>query len=189
MLKPDYFGDEILKGLVDVIVRFAKAKKEAPSKAVLEEEVKKKLASGRKLHEYHDAIAEVYKLIGVNTPYYLEKAADFAKIQTYFQAIRKCSENIEAGDTFKVKGIIDRAVKESDLIGKSQFYNFFQSLKERAQYYYQLREHLIGNGRVPTGFYLLDEKMQGGLGKGETGLIVAPPKSGKTASLISFAAN
>lgn len=47
----------------------------------------------------------------------------------------------------------------------------------------------IAKGRIPTGIGVIDRAIRGGLGPGEFGLIVSPPKRGKTAALINFVAN
>ena len=41
-------------------------------------------------------------------------------------------------------------------------------------------------GRVPTGFKTLDMVLDGGHGRGEYGLVVAPPNAGKTAMLLEL---
>lgn len=52
-----------------------------------------------------------------------------------------------------------------------------------------------GNGaqedryRCPTGIPSVDQHIRGGLGSGELGLVIAPPKHGKTTHLLNFAAN
>ena len=45
------------------------------------------------------------------------------------------------------------------------------------------------NHRVPTGIRSLDSHIRGGLGAGELGIVVAPPKHGKTTFLLNWAAN
>lgn len=44
-------------------------------------------------------------------------------------------------------------------------------------------------GRVPTGIAGVDSRIRGGLGPGELGIVLAPPKGGKTAALINFEAH
>lgn len=50
------------------------------------------------------------------------------------------------------------------------------------------QDHILG-GRVPTGIPELDAGIRGGLGPGEIGIVMAPPKGGKTAVLINFDIN
>ncbi len=45
------------------------------------------------------------------------------------------------------------------------------------------------SGRIPTGYPTIDKHIRGGLGSGEFGAVVAPPKSGKTTHLINIGAN
>lgn len=44
-------------------------------------------------------------------------------------------------------------------------------------------------GRVPTGIATVDSRIRGGLGPGELGVVLAPPKGGKTMTLVNFAAH
>jgi len=46
----------------------------------------------------------------------------------------------------------------------------------------------ISVGRIPTGIREIDSVIRGGLGQGELGIVMAPPKAGKTAILINFGA-
>jgi KaiC/GvpD/RAD55 family RecA-like ATPase len=41
-------------------------------------------------------------------------------------------------------------------------------------------------GRVPTGIGTIDSRIRGGLGPGELGVVLSPPKGGKTATLVNF---
>jgi len=47
----------------------------------------------------------------------------------------------------------------------------------------------IMRGRVPTGIEAIDRSIRGGIGPGEFGLVIAPPKRGKTTILVNFGAN
>lgn len=62
---------------------------------------------------------------------------------------------------------------------------------ERVSFFDDVDEHITTvdtEPRVPTGIRELDEHTRGGLPKGRLGLVVAPPKRGKTAFLINIGA-
>lgn len=44
----------------------------------------------------------------------------------------------------------------------------------------------LGRNRVPTGIATVDSRIRGGLGPGELGIVMSPPKGGKTMSLVNF---
>lgn len=71
-------------------------------------------------------------------------------------------------------------------------YFSFQDERDRHIFYgdapTKYQEHILG-GRVPTGIPALDAGIRGGPGPGEIGIVLAPPKGGKTAVLINFDIN
>jgi len=71
-------------------------------------------------------------------------------------------------------------------------YFSFQDERDRHIFYgsapTKYQDHILG-GRVPTGIPALDAGIRGGLGPGEIGIVLAPPKGGKTAVLINFDIN
>lgn len=185
VIKPEYFGDEVLSGVAECAVGFWSKEKECPSKAALLKEIKAHVAPGRKLHEYVDALEEIELLKGHNAKYYQEQAVQFAKSQALGNALRESVLYLEQGELEE----ISRAVKQAGDVGSGlsngNVYDYFGSAGER------IKSYLNGHGkveRIGTGIGLLDECMGGGLGKGELGTVVALPGHGKSTTLVNFGA-
>src|SRR3990167_9323738 len=98
VIKPEYFGDEILGGIAECALGFWAKEKECPSKAALLKELKAQVAPGRKLHEYAEALEEVLGLRGKNEKYYQEQAVQFAKAQALAYALRAAPFLLESGE-------------------------------------------------------------------------------------------
>lgn len=188
VLRPEYFDDEILSGIAEASLAFFDEHKSLPDHASLSQKVKEFIAPGRKYGEYKEKVKEVFAKVGVNTSYYQQEACQFAKRQAILGAIRESQGLIESGDIDKVVQVVQKAVSvgtnTSDLI-----YDYFNTVKSRARVYRDKHKNPESDTRVPTGVQQLDELMQGGLDKGELGMIVAPPKHGKSTALFNVGAN
>lgn len=190
VLKPLFFGDEVLRGIAEAVLAFHSKEQELPSHEALLESIKDFMAPGRKLTEYEDMVESVMEKVGMNTAYYQEKALEFARVQLWNTAVRESLVLVEMGDTEAVSGLFRQASKDEDgLSQKKKLYDYFDSIKDRALEYFNLREGKPSVIRVATGFEPLDNVIQGGLGQGELGVIVAPAKHGKTTALVSLASN
>lgn len=187
VLRPEYFDDEILSGIGQCALDFFDKNKAMPDKTSLCEEIKGYVAPGRKFGEYKEKIKDVFKKKGVNTTYYQQEAAEFARRQAILDAIRQSQGLLESGDFDKICHLVQKAVSTgtstSDLI-----YDYFTQSRARAKEYRNKHKNPGSDTRVRTGIQQLDELMQGGLDKGELGMIVAPPKHGKSTALFNLGA-
>ncbi|MDC1160948.1 DnaB-like helicase C-terminal domain-containing protein [Luminiphilus sp.] len=110
--------------------------------------------------------------------YIKETSLDFCKKQKLKEAILK-SINLLNGSSFEeIKTLIDGALK---LGNDNDFgYEYFQDFETR--YVPRYRKP------VSTGWLKMDELTQGGLGKGELGVVVAPTGAGKSMALVHLGA-
>jgi len=180
----EYFNDDILGGIASAVLDFYRREKEVPSKEAILHDLKDQIAPGRKFHEYSDTLETIFEKIGVNAAYYQGKAVEFAKTQAVANALKESTVYLESGEIQEVGRSIANALKIGNGFNQSRVYDYFGSARKRAKDY---RLNGASKGRLATGFYPLDEAISGGLGKGEIGLIVAPPKHGKTTMLINIA--
>lgn len=185
VFNPDYFNDDLLKGIAECALSFFNAHKESPSKEALLHEIKKEIAPGRKINEYEEVLEKVFEKAGVNSQYYQSKAVEFAKFQALSTALKDSLVHLEQGDISEVGGLINDALKIGDHASNSYICDYFKEAKTRAIEY--SNNDARKKDRLPTGFYLLDELMDGGLGVGELGVVVTLPKSGKTTTLVNMA--
>lgn len=185
VVRPEFFGDEVLAGIAHATFAFYRKHKEVPTRAGLRQELRALTAPGRKLHEYHDELDEIYKLVGVNARYYQDQAVAFARAQAVQGAIRASIPLIEQGEIEEVGRLVSDALKVGQFTDSSGVYDYFDMAPDR------LRHYLNGHSkddRLATGLSTLDDCMNGGLGKGELGVIVALPGFGKTTTLVNFGA-
>ena len=109
-----------------------------------------------------------------------DKALDFFKNQTLKNAILKSVDILESkGDYEQIKTIVDDALRAGT--ERNIGHEYIQHVEDR--YSETARE------TVTTGWEVIDELMQGGLGGGELGVIVAPAGVGKTWVLAAIGAN
>lgn len=111
----------------------------------------------------------------------MRKVVDFGKQQALVNAVMESAEKLDKGDR-KIRPIIDAAL----LVGEDLLdvgIDYKKQVEARRSWYTNPDTAVSG---IRTGIGLLDLIMQGGLGRGELGVIVAPPKRGKSTTLINI---
>ena len=127
-----------------------------------------------------DTLREVIKYLeSEELDYVKDKALDFHKTQVLKDAILRSAKILEVdGDVEQIKAIVDDAMKagaERD-VGHDYLQDFEERYSETARV------------TAPTPWDLINELMQGGLGQGELGVVVAPAGIGKSWVLSSLGA-
>ena len=127
-----------------------------------------------------DVLREVVKYLeSEELDYIKDKALDFHKTQVLKDAILRSAQILEVdGDVEQIKAIVDDAMKagmERD-IGHDYLEDFEERYSETARV------------TAPTPWDLINELMQGGLGQGELGVVVAPAGIGKSWVLSAMGA-
>lgn len=117
-------------------------------------------------------LKEVYKNMEADDLNFIrDNILNFFKNQALKRAIMKSVEILEAnGDFEEIKTVVDDAMKSG--IEKNIGHEYFEHFEERYS----------ENSRItaPTPWPVVDELMQGGLGQGELGVVVAPAGVGKS---------
>ena len=109
-----------------------------------------------------------------------DKALDFFKNQTLKSAIVQSVEIMEAkGDFEQIKRLVDDALNAGT--ERNIGHEYIQHIEERYSE--------TARSTVETGWEVIDDLTQGGLGGGELGVIVAPAGVGKTWVLAAIGAN
>ena len=186
IIKPEYFDDEILCGIAQAVLSFFDKKKSMPDVASLSHNIKEFMMPGRKYGEYKETIENIYSKSGTNTAYYREQAVEFARRQAILDAVRQSKDLAEAGEYEEIASLVTRAVN-TGIDYHDLTYDFFGNINERAKAYNERRKG--SNTRITTGIPELDRLIQGGLDKGELGIVVAPPKHGKSTMLFNISAS
>ena len=109
-----------------------------------------------------------------------DQALDFFKNQTLKSAIIQSVEIMESkGDFEQIKRLVDDALNAGT--ERNIGHEYIQHIEERYSE--------TARTTVPTGWEVIDDLTQGGLGGGELGVIVAPAGVGKTWVLAAIGAN
>ena len=111
-----------------------------------------------------------------------EESEKFFKQQNLTKAMNKAQDIIKNGDFANYYTIEDIIKKALETNTKQDFgFHLFENIESDLSESYRTA--------IPTGADKLDKALYGGLGKGELGVIVAPPGIGKTSATTGFAAN
>jgi len=109
-----------------------------------------------------------------------DKALDFFKNQTLKNAIVQSVDILEAnGDYEQIKRLVDDALNAGT--ERNIGHEYIEHIEDRYSE--------TARTTVPTGWDVIDDLTQGGLGGGELGVIVAPAGVGKTWVLAAIGAN
>ena len=127
-----------------------------------------------------DVLKEVFKnMESPDLDYIKDKALDFHKSQVLKDAIVKSAEILERdGDTDEIKSIIDMAMQAG--VERNLGHDYLQDIDKR----YEESARITS----PTPWDIINELLQGGLGTGELGVIVAPAGIGKSWTLAAMGA-
>ena len=127
-----------------------------------------------------DVLKEVFKnMEATDLDYVKDKSLDFHKSQVLKDAIVRSAEILERdGDSDEIKGLIDNAMQAG--VERNLGHDYLQDIEER----YSETARITS----PTPWDIMNELMQGGLGAGELGVVVAPAGIGKSWVLSAMGA-
>ena len=127
-----------------------------------------------------DSLKEIFKSIEADDLEYIkDKALEFHKTQVLKDAVIQSAQILEVdGNTDEIKSLIDHAMQAG--VERNLGHDYLQDIEERYE----------ESARVtsPTPWDIMNELMQGGLGAGELGVVVAPAGIGKSWVLSSMGA-
>ena len=178
ILSPTMFDSDSNKGLVKNIQDYYFKYKKQPTLEVIKYKIDEidndVLKSGAV-----DKLREVWKNIeATDLEFVQEQTLDFCKNQTLKNAILDSVDMLENKDYDGIKSIIDEAMKAGTTrdLGHDYIISLEQRLEESAR------------TTVKTPWDVINEIMDGGLGQGELGVIVAPAGIGKSWTLQAIGA-
>ena len=179
ILNGDIFDSDSNKWLVNEIIDYFLKHKTIPTLDVIKikiNEIEDKVLQVAII----DTLREVWKHIeSTDLDFVKEKCLDFCKNQVLKNAILESVNLLENQDYDGIKSLIDKSMSVG--MERDIGHEYITSLEER----------LTDSVRttVPTGWDIIDEVMDGGLGAGELGVIVAPAGIGKTWMLQAIGAS
>jgi len=199
VFKPQYFRKETHIDLARIVIDYydneiARSSKSntvvnPPTKEVLIEEIRKLCTSSKikeKLIDQYNAEAnKICEADLSDAEYIKDSIIRFGKKSELEHAIIKSVDIIEKeGNYDEIRDNIDKALQVGDEI-EDLGTDYFETISERMQRYAKYED---GIQKVPTGLVGLDNILKGGLGKGELGVIIAPPGRGKSITLTNIGA-
>lgn len=185
VIRMDYFEKRHLQFIAECFFDYYSKFKAFPSFEILVNLAKEKLRAGPD-QILCSMIVELLKKVKTNPdpgdlPYVKEKALDFCRRQAMKDALEQSIELINVSKYDQVVSTMRSAIAVGTL--PSVGHKFFDEIEARMA--------PITRNVIATGIPELDAKdiMQGGLGRGELGVIVAPTGVGKSHGLVCLGAN
>ncbi len=143
-----------------------------PTRALLHADAKG-LASEEQLDSVKKLVKKLYRRNIADSDAILERVVGFGKQQAMVNAVVDCAGYLETDNKPKILPRIHEAqMVGEDMLNLGIHYN---DADTRASWYEQESETY----KIPTGIAHLDYALNGGLGRGELGVILSAPKKGK----------
>jgi replicative DNA helicase len=180
ILNPNYFHDDYLKVLVQTIKEAKKEYDIIPDLKSLEFRVLESQNDEQKRRFLIGTIKKISESVVNDVLYIQDSAIKFCKQQELKKAIKQIQVMIEKGDYEnydECETILKKALEHGNLSDDGM--DIFENIKD------VLKEDF--RKPIRTGIKGLDEVMDGGLSKGELGVILAPFGVGKTTMMTKIA--
>jgi len=133
-----------------------------------------------RMPQVKEAIRDIRNVRDTETQWAKTHAIEFCKRQEFYHALMKATTEWEKGNYHTIYHMVEEALKvgEDKIDGLDYFdlTNFEQRVGSMMRY------------PIPTGFKAVDEKLNGGLSRGELGVVVAGTGLGKTWTLCNIGA-
>ena len=177
---PKYFDNQYFKLIMQLIKEYHEKYQTSPSFDALDQLTRIEISSEMARKNIVDVLKDVKEASFEDHLFIKEKALNFCKQMELKKAIRKVESIMEKGEFEnydKCEELIRDAIKIGD--GDQGSFEIFTELEKLLEEDYR--------HPVPTGIDGLDNILNGGLAKGEIGVILAPTGVGKTTMLTRFA--
>lgn len=195
VLKPKYFRKATHIDLARIIHEYYETEMQrakvkgteinAPTIEVLFEEVRK-LTKNSQLKakiktQYEDEIIDIMQVDLSDAGYITDNIITFGRRSALTHAILESVDEIEKGveDFSSIEDKISKAIRVGEDVSDLGV-DYFENAETRMT---DIEKGTDGVRRVPTGLSGVDKLLNGGLGDGELGVIIAPPNRGKLAKV------
>jgi replicative DNA helicase len=183
VIEPDYFDNSGMKFIVQNIKEYFETYgKTVPQYNAIEEQIKAESISDTNRKSNLDMLLNIKNhVIELGSiPGTKDRAIKFCKQQVVKKAIKKIEEITKRGD-FEQYSTIEKIIQDALQVGvmDHEIEDVFDNVLMALQ---------ADNRRpIPTGINGIDGLLDGGLGRGELGVVLAPTGTGKTTLLTKFA--
>lgn len=168
-LKPELFSDPLTQYAYHIIKKYYEEQNELPSMDVLRVELSSNgIAKPAEVHNLINAIINAKNEKDFHQ--LLKKGYDLHKIREWSKRMNKALEYLEKG---KIKQLENMFALQHEIVSEQE------ALIRPATFKHALAV-LDKAENIPTGFAVLDQVLDGGFGKGELSVLIAPPKSAKS---------
>lgn len=182
LVKSDYFEYPSHSKIFDTVKDHYLKYHLLPNDDFLHEDIKKSLSSNEKLSDYKDELEYINNLDTSsisNTGFYLDLIESFAKKEAMKRAVAESVMLIKDDRIEEVEEKVREALLVCRTVDVGQ--DYFTSYSSRWE-----REEEAGKGeKYRTILPALDSSLEGGLGKKELAMVVAPPGVGKSLYLVN----
>ena len=172
ILSRDYFEIDAHKWAIDKVISYFLKYKEIPTFDVFRVEIKSIPEAQEALRaSVFEEIKKAYSHASdTDVKYVKEQFLTFCKQQKLKRAILKSADYLNRGNYDAIKHEIDEAMRAG--VERNLGHEYLENVDTRMS--------LMSRTCVRTGWDIIDRRLDGGLGKGELGFIVAPAGSGKS---------
>ena len=178
ILNEDYFENEANQYIVSTIKKYFMEYKSSPTAEVMKGEISG-ITDASLRESIISNLKESYKhLDAKDLDYIKEKTIDFCKNQEIKKAILGSVELLKIGKYDAIKTKIDHAMTAGG--DRNIGHEYAEQVSER----YEMAVRNV----LKTGWNEIDNLMDGGLGQGELGVVVAPAGIGKSFLLVNIGA-
>ena len=182
IIDQNMFTDPNLKTLVGVMKNYYEREGHVPSYDMLEVELRDISHSDKEIETYLAILEKVRNSASDGVERTRELAEKFFKQQNIIRTANEILKIAGNGDTNQYEVCVDLL---NDAMTKGTHNDFGEGLFDH------INETLSDDYRVPipTGIGKIDEALEGGLGKGELGVIIGPTSFGKTSLTTAMASH
>lgn len=182
IIDQNMFTDPNLKTFVGVMKNYYERQGYVPSYGMMETELRDISHSDKEIEIYLAILEKVRNSASDGVERTRELAEKFFKQQNIIRTANEILKIAGNGDTSKYDACVDLL---NDAMAKGTHNDFGEGLFDH------INETLSDDYRVPipTGIGKIDEALEGGLGKGELGVIIGPTSFGKTSLTTAMASH
>lgn len=168
---PHYFENDANKWIVEKILWYFGLYKASPTMDVFKQEVDKLSESSILRVSVIEQLRHIYKNTKAEDLAYIQSEfLTFCKNQAIKNAVIRSADIVNRGNYEEIRSLFDRAMQAGE--GRDIGHNWSEDLQDRVS--------KVARNTVPTPWPCINHLIDGGLGPGELGCIVAPSGIGKS---------
>ena len=179
-LSHTYFFADAARTAAKVLLTSVDEFQQLPSKATLIEDVRA-LVDKESFPRYEKYVKRLFKSNISDVRAVTSKIIDFGKQQAMVNAVLESADFIEKGQRQKVVPLVQRAMLVGEDVSDIGV-DYKATVEQRHAWYLEEDPGEL----IPTGIGHVDYSLKGGAGRGELFVVLAPPKRGKTTTLINI---